>query len=325
MSKKIFIHSIPRSESATGIHAWKDPISGKDINKTKVGALTTTKFGIFSSKKVGGYATGLYKPWLENGVQKKDKQGNPLTLQDYYEQKHNRPNGYYSNLQTDPRGETFDEAKKSYIEKLSISMSEGTTVLDLDNPDDEIRYEAILESPFFANSEKEWRTYKWPKAQFYIALENESDEIKYQKSVAKSSAIAELHGSDLTLPYKRKIITILSISNARTILQEAQVHNLLMDYIEASTGSIGSNIDKFKELANLIKTPKGRIELEARYLLQEAQDFSVLREKQGSYIWVRPTGVITIGETYAEAIDFFLNPKKAILVDELKEEIKMKR
>lgn len=325
MGKKVFIHSIPRTESATGLHEWTDLRSGKRLNKTKVGALTGTKFAILSSNKIGGYATGLYKPWIENGVQKKSKDGSDLILQDYYEQKHSKPKGFYTNILSDSRGERFDEKSRTYIETLFIIMSEGTTVLDLDNPEDEIKYEAILESHFFANSEKEWRSYKWPKAQFYIALENESDEIKYQKSVAKSGAIAELHSSDLSLPYKRQIIIILSISNARTILQEAQVHNLLMDFIEASTGTVGSNIDKFKELTNLVKTPKGRIELESRYLLQEAQDFSVIREKQGSYIWVRPTGTITIGETYAEAIDFILNPKKAILVDELKDEIKIKK
>jgi len=324
ISKKVFIHSIPR-ESAYNIHEWTNDSSGKKINKNKIGNLINTKYPVFFSSKVGGYATGLYKPWLENGAQKKDKAGNPLTLQHYYEQKHGKPTGYYSNIVSDPRGENFDESKKSYFDRFFMTMNDGTTVLDLDNPDDEIRYEVILESPFFANSEKEWRTYKWPKAQFYIALENESDEIKYQKSVAKSGAIAELHASDLTLPYKRQVIVILNISNARTILQEAQVHNLLMDYIEASTGTVGSNIDKFKELTNLIKTPKGRIELEARYLLQEAQDFNVIREKQGSYIWVRPTGTITIGETYTEAIDFILNPKKAILIDELKDEIKIKK
>lgn len=324
MSKKIFIHSIPR-ESAYNIHEWTNDSSGKKLNKNKIGSLINTKYPVFYSAKIGGYATGLYKPWLENGVQKKDKQGIPLTMQQYYEQKHGKPAGYYSNMVNDPRGENFDESKKTYFDRFFIQLNDGTTVLDLDNPDDEIRYEVILESPFFANSEKEWRSYKWPKAQFYIALENESDEIKYLKSVAKSGAIAELHNSELTLPYKRQIVVILNISNARTVLQESQIHNLLMDYIEASTTTPGSNIDKFKELTNLLKTPKGRIELEARYLLQEAQDFSVIREKQGSYIWVRPTGTLTIGETQSEAIDFILNPKKAILIDELKEEIKIKK
>lgn len=324
MSKKIFIYSIPR-ESAYNVQEWTSDNSGKKLNKTKIGAYADTKFDIPYSNKLAGRMTGLYKPWLENGVQKKDKDGTPLTLQDYYERKHGRPKGFYHNKPSDLKGDILDETKKSYIETIIIKVNDGSTVLDLDNPDDELRYEAILEHPYFANSEKEWRSHKWPKAQYYIALENESDQIKFERNAAKGQAIADLFSNDLTLNYKRQIVVILNLSNARTSLLESQIQNLLMDYIESSSGTVGSNIDKFKELFNLVKTPKGRIELDARYLLQEALDYRVISEKQGSYSWVRPTGVITLGENYTEAVDFLTNPKKTVLVEELKDEIKIKK
>lgn len=325
MSRKVFIKSIPR-ESAYNIQEWTNATSNKKLDKTKVGAYTDTKYDLaLLSIKRSGYATGLYKPWLENGVQKKDKDGTPLTLQDYYERKHGRPKGFYHNKQTDPKGDILDESKKSYLETIVIKVNDGSTVLDLDIPDDELRYEAILESPYFANSEKEYLTHKWPKAQFYIALENESDDIKFQKNAVKGQALAELYSSDLTLPYKRLIVAILQLANTRSVLQETQIQNLLHEYIESSSGTVGTNIDKFKELAALVKTPKGRIELEARYLLQESVDYRVVIEKQGSYTWVRPVGALVIGETYSEAIEFLTNPKKIVLVEELKDEIKLKK
>lgn len=77
-------------------------------------------------------------------------------------------------------------------------------------------------------------------------------------------------------------------------------------------------------MVNLLNTPKGMDEFEAQWILRQAIDNRVLYEKQGTYTWVRPKGALVIGERLAEAIDFILNPKKAVEVDELKAEIKAK-
>lgn len=123
---------------------------------------------------------------------------------------------------------------------------------------------------------------------------------------------------------KRKTVTALGLAKATAYLTEEQVHNLLFDFIDKSGYTDGSNIDKFTEIFQLTTNAKGREELEARVLLQKAIDARVVYEKQGGYNWNRAEGLITIGETLSEAVDFIMNPKKDALVEELEEEIKAK-
>lgn len=123
---------------------------------------------------------------------------------------------------------------------------------------------------------------------------------------------------------RRKAVSVLGLAKSTTYLTDEQVHNLLFDYIDKSGYTDGSNIDKFNEIFQLTTNAKGREELEVRVLLQRSIDSRVVYEKQGSYNWNRVDGLITLGETYSEAVDFLLNPKKDSLVEELENEIKAK-
>jgi hypothetical protein len=322
---KVFIHAIPR-DNAQGLHEFESDSTGQKLKKNKIGAYPKDRFRMAIDSKTGLCKSGLSKPWIENGAQKKDKDGNLLTLQDYYEQKFQLEKGYLHSKPTERDIATPLLKDKSFspVEEIFIELNDGTTVLDLDILEDCLEYEFALEHPFIANSEKEYRQHKWPKAMYYIAVENESDEIKYQKTAAISTATSYLHDDILTLPYKRQMIVILKISSARSVLTEAQVHNLLYEYVQNSTHGPGSNLEKFKELYLMIKDAKGRPEFDARYTLQKSQDYYVINEKQGTYSWVRPTGVIVIGETYGEAIQFITNPKKVAVIEELKHELSAK-
>jgi hypothetical protein len=207
---------------------------------------------------------------------------------------------------------------------MKVVLNDGCTVLDLSEPDDLMKYHICLESKFVANSEKELRANKWAYAKFYIALENEAEELKYKKNEIKSSAFAKLHDQDLTITVKQKIAVILGLVSARSVLTNESIHNLLFEYIDKSEFTGTTNIDKFTELYNLLKDPKGKMDFEARYLLKQALDLKILYEKQDSYSWIKPSGSMIVGETYTEAIEFLLNPKKEALVQELKDTIKVK-
>lgn len=207
---------------------------------------------------------------------------------------------------------------------MSWKLTDGCTVFDLDTIDGEMGYYVLLGSSKVANSEKEWRQHMWPKAEWYIALENESESIKAQKNQLKIKAFAALSDSKLTDSYRRKIVSLLELSSTRTTLTIEQINNLLVDYIDRSSYTEGSNIDKFMELYNLLATVTGREELEARFLLAQALDARVVFERQGSYTWIRPQGQVVIGERKEEAVNFILNPKKQPEVDELTEAIKLK-
>lgn len=321
MSRLVFVYSIQR-ESAFGVDQWTSA-SGVNLKKSKIGNCTDTLKCLYSLKQ-GGLANYIsYTPWIEDGKQKVDEKGNPLMLQSKLELKWNKPAGYFTN-EALSKGDNRPDHERTYFQRMSWKLSDGCTVFDLDTMDGEMGYYMLLASSKCANSEKEWRSHMWPKAEWYIALENESESIKAQKNQSKIKAFGALSDTKLTDTYRRKIVSLLELSATRTTLTTEQVNNLLVDYIDRSTYTAGSNIDKFMELYNLLSTATGRDELEARYLLAQAIDNRLIFERQGSYTWIRPQGQVVIGERFQEAVDFILNPKKQPEVEELTAAIKLK-
>jgi hypothetical protein len=157
-------------------------------------------------------------------------------------------------------------------------------------------------------------------------LENESEELKYNRTQLKTKAYAALHSVDLTEVVKRKLVSLLNLASTKAKLSEQQVHNVLTDYIEASSYTAGSNIEKFQNLVNMLKTAPTREKFEAMYLLKNADDLGIIISKQDIWTWLNPKGSpLTIGNRYSEAIEFILNPKKADEILEIKQNIKDKQ
>lgn len=222
------------------------------------------------------------------------------------------------------RGDSARAENLSFYQKFTVKLKDGATVLDTDKMEDELAYYMLLDSKFVANSEKEYKEYKWPKATHYIALEHEEEEMKYAKNQLRSNAFSQLHAATLTEEHKRKMIPILDLASSRVLLTPPQVHNILYSNIEKSGFTPGAFIFKFNDLVGLLATAPGREEFEARYLLRCAIDSRIVYEKQGSYTWNRSKGLLVLGETETEAVAFLLNPKKSELVEELRGELQAK-
>jgi hypothetical protein len=316
MGKQVFIKVIPR-DTASKIHEVRDNRTGKKLNKTKINDQCKDTLQALWSPTVGGLKTGLYKK-REYG-----DQGEILTLQQWAERKWGLETGFLTNKPW-RRGDTMDPQYMTYFQKKSWKLNDGTTILDLDNLDDFCFYHVCLESKYIANSEREWKEHKWPKARYYIALENESDTIKYKKTQRKAKAFAALHDKDLTLPWKRKFVVILEIASDRITLTEEQVNNLLYDFIDKSALHDGAtNINQFLKLFEALKTKDGREHVGAQYLLKRLDDWRIVIEKAGTYTWLMKD--MQIGYNKKEAIDFLLNPKKQALVDDIIEELNTKK
>lgn len=311
--KLVYIYSIPR-ETATRINDFVNDSSGKRMKKTKIGRTNDKVMALYSAK-IGGYKNGIsYRPWLdENGVQKEEN-GKPLTLQDKLERKWGLEPGFLTNKAW-RKDQKYTDI--TYYQTKSWILKDGATVLDLTNMDDELGYYMFLDSKFVANSEKEWKEHKWPLATHYIALENEAEELKFKKNERKSKAFAALHSESMTSEMKKTFVFLLDLVNVKSSITDQQVHNLLFDYIDSTTFLPGSNIDKFLNLYTKLETPTGRAEIDAELLLMRLVQERIINEKQGAYFWIRAEGAIELGVTKSEAIDFILNPKKQVLVDEL--------
>lgn len=323
-SKKIFIRSVPRP-SAYNISEWTNDTTGKKLEKTKVGQCQT-KLAALYSPKIGGLANYIsYTPHMnpETGTPFTNEKGEPIMLQEYLEKKWNKPSGYFTNRPY-MKGDSLKSEDLTYFQKMSWAFNDGTTILDLVNMDEEMGYYVALASSKVANSEREWREHRWPKAEFYISLENETEELKHKKNSIRAKAFASLESNDLTTIIKRKIVSLLGLASSRSTLTAEQIDNVLYDFVEKSSFLAGSNIDRLNETLSLLKTPHGREQFEARYLLKQALDSRVIHEKQDIYTWPRAKGTLEIGANYAEAIDFMLNPKKITEVEELTAEINAK-
>ncbi len=320
--KKIFIQSIPR-ETASEVHQFKNPETGRSLNKNKVGD-AKTKIQAAPSPKAGGLKNGLsYKPWIEDG-EPVMREGREATLQDKMEEKWRLPKGHLTN-RTSPDFTKFDKKiHNSYYHKLKFALNDGSTMLDLDNMDDELIYYMILDHKLVANSYNEWRQHKWPYAEFYIAIENESEELRYQKNERRGKALASLHSPEMTNFMKKNFVFTLELANSVADITDQQIYNLLHDYLEKSTFTPGSNLDKYEHLLLQVSTKTGREDITAKVLLRRALDSRVVYEKSDTYTWVRPKGTIDLGATYREALDFLQNKKKDVLIEDLKEAIKTK-
>ena len=321
VSTKIFVHSISRP-SVFGIDQWINDSSGKRMKKTKLGDRANDKYPVFYSPKVGGLLNGLsYKEWTYNGLQVVNDDKRPMNLQDKMEIKWGLSSGTLSNKAW-KKGDSVREADMTYYQKQVWALRDGSTMFDTGNMDDDLAYYAFLDHKFVANSEADYRSGKSPKASHYIAHEGESDNLKFKKSVRKAKAIALL--VELDLPTRRKITHTLELASTRVTLSEEQIHNLLFDYLDKTNYQPNSNLDKFLELANLSKSPTGREQLEARYIIKKALDSRIIYEKQGAYNYPRKEGLLVLGENLPEAVEFILNPKKQAIVEDLELAVKAK-
>jgi hypothetical protein len=310
MDKKVFIYSIPIKKE-TGISDWVNPTSGVKLNRTKI-KKCTTKIVAAYSPKLGGLKNYIsYNPWLDEvtGQQKKDNNGKLLTLQDKLEEMFNKPRGHFTNTPW-PKQVSGISYQPTYFQLKTWALNDGATMLDLGKMDDLLGYYVALDSNYVANSESEWRGNKWPKATHYIALENESEMIKYQRTNFKSNAFAKLHDKALTPTYQRKIAVILNLINAVHKPTNEHLHNLYYNLIDLATERTRKDVQRFIELVDNIATKDGRIKLEALYLLQCGLDTRTIVNRKGTYTWIRPEGSIDIGYRLEDALDYLLDPKK---------------
>ena len=322
-SKLVFIKSIPR-QTATGLSEWVSDTSGKKLYKTKIGRASDKLQALYSAQ-VGGLANYIsynYHTDPATGQPVLNEKNQPMLLQEYLENKWNKPPGYFSN-QAASRNYKGDGSDLGYYYQTAWTLVDGTTVLDTNTMDGELGYYVMLASSRVANSEQEWKTHKWPKAMWYIALENESAELRFTKNQNKSKAYAALESPDFTDRYKRTIVTMLNLVNAKSEVTAHNVYNLLTDFIETNSST---NLDKFLNLYKMLKTKDGKEKLEVMWILKLAEDLRIIHSKQDVWTWVTPSGQnITIGDRYADAIDYLLNPKKASELEDLLAQIKEKQ
>ena len=102
-----------------------------------------------------------------------------------------------------------------HFSKFKFSLNDGTTVLDLSNPLDEIAYYMLKASPKVSLSNKPEDRQKKPKADFYISDKNESIQEKFNKKKVYNDCTTKLNDSKFTPSYQRKVCKALNLIKRR--------------------------------------------------------------------------------------------------------------
>lgn len=334
---KVFIKMVPH-KSAQNKRPFVTDKRGEKVNtkeSSAVKGIGKNGTGIFrfcvGQLKGGNLNTGFEKtienPWFGKKSQslptiwqnKKLETREEITRQEYFEIKLGFEPGYLTSIAK----KVFDNKPTPWIQSWWKDFEE-MTILDLDNPEDELTFWLLKQAhpDKCANSWSE----RTPFSRLYISQINE-DEVKVTKrteilesTIVKISALKNEHiESDI-----RKVATILNIIRGEVSIEK--IKNSLSDYIMKRQSNQDENIKKFNKLYDEMQDVKGRETFEARYLLQECINNRVVSDYKGKYIWSSKKGqsVELLGKSYQEAINTLIDVDWRHYREELEEELKSK-
>lgn len=269
--------------------------------------------------------------WRNTGIEKQER----VTKQIQLEIKYNKPNGFLNNESFDPFDVDSRELRKkerTYLQSIMHVFEDGRNVLNLDRLHDEIIYEAIKSSRFFALDYDD-AIRRSNSVRFYVShLEQEAEE-RANRNRIKLETLGNLR--DLITQFPGQIYNValvLGLVNGK--VSQELIENKLTDFIESTNDSIynGRTRDRrsqeFNEIFKLATSKKK--EEKARFatmvLAQELINNRVIYEQVGQFIWPAKRGSSL--EKFANSKDklymFLEDPTNIEYVDEMKEEMKTK-
>lgn len=318
INSTVWIKSVPR-ESAQKRDEYV-LYNGRKMNKTKAKQAMTVlcfPYSLGGGRLVTGMEQKMTNPWF--ATEEKNKPELPsnwmnsniwkqkeITVQDYLEIKHNRQANFYTN-----KAKNFFESEKgekmAYLQDFTFSFKDGTTVLDLSNPRDEIAYYLCMASNIVANTKADINP---TKHQLYIAQVNEDEMAKARKAEVIEEAVAKLYllKTKMSATILYKFASILELVKGE--VNEDMVRVKLSGYISDESKNQTANIKEFTSLYDLLTAANGKPEFETRYLLRELLNAKIVTNDQARYQWhnAPSSDLQIIGRSYANTIEWLLDP-----------------
>lgn len=311
MKRKVVIKSRPR-ESALRIHEWTTE-GGKKLNKTKLGDHSADSFSPMYASSLGGLQTGLLikveNPYKDVKPEKLGKKWEHLNgvdeilLQEKLEYEHGRDPGFYTNRAPKAKEEP------TYMSEIKFRFNDGSTILDLNNPDHELAYYWALATKYVANSKKELEDGKFPHAQFYIALDGEDEDL--ERTTHKKKDIASAKLVDPLMTDENLVLIAKSLGwyqgESPTALYN-RISSRIKDTSTQKLRQVDNDVDAFIKKAEMLTKDTGRAQLASEGLLFDLSKSRIITESRGTYTWASH-GMI-IGYSKADAIKFLMDPNK---------------
>jgi hypothetical protein len=205
------------------------------------------------------------------------------------------------------------KATSSYWDNYRISFSGGLT-LDLDNPEDRIRYHVLTANNFAAPNADLVNQPEYNNAKFYLSRTEEEESNKAKVKRSKNQAIAELTKIEEN---KNRLLILAKFIFGNAISDDAtmdSLYNLLSDYI--NDDKKGADIRKFNDAVQMTTE-----QLQIKITIDEAIRFNVIRQRDGVY----QRGNITLGKDTAEVLRFLSKVENSGEFASIMEEVREKR
>lgn len=185
--------------------------------------------------------------------------------------------------------------------------------LNLDNPQDRLKYHVLMDSNAVAPSQKETFNAKYKDAKYYVSREFEEVGDKVANRMRKDEASAELIKLIKNTNKALTVARYLGLSvNENT--PTANLYDILSTYLDQD--KILGSVEKFLDAVSRKSEDIG-----LKLLIDEAIKLSVIRNNKGYF----QRGNITYGKTRAEVDKFMSDPLNSGELISIREEVEMKK
>jgi hypothetical protein len=208
-----------------------------------------------------------------------------VRLQELLEYKHNKPANYYTNQVSDIRSSyQMEEAPFYQRPESRISLRDGVTYLDLNNPIHEVNYYMLRSHKMVANSYEELKTN--PDATHYIVDENE-------KVGRESASIRKINkvGACLEKLINMPDGTIQDFCKAMLVNKQDLNKEEAYSELDAVVKKSDERYDEFMDLYEMWDDPATREKFMAYVETAEFMSVpSLITVRNNKFFWTQPAG-----------------------------------
>jgi len=277
-----------------------DKIDGHEIseNDDTLTRAPNTKFTICANPSItlqGNLATGLLdeidNPYADEPNYRTNEweailSGKEKILRQYVlEYKHGHPPEFYTN-RVDPNSlrkgfkEHKDDIPYMQTSQAMINLNDGVTMLDLENPKDEVIYHICLANEMIANSYEELNH----STRFYMARAEEEGKRKASAKRETNKALAKLE--DLSNKGEKVLADFCKVIGGELgkyrDLSESQAYNELDKFIKQK----GEKLEQFNRIYSMFN--KDKAEFHARVNLWNYTEYGIITKKGNTFEWIPP-------------------------------------
>jgi len=255
-----------------------------------------------------GSTYGLNEKWQP--IIEKILGQNSITRQTYFEIKHGKIPGYY----TDDKFYEGNEKRPSYLKELTLVLYDRPNMFTNQTSDSEMKMELIkLHSKIASNKQQANSSFH----HFFISQEDEAEQEIANKREIIEKATAHLYllknQKSKIRPYQMAVI--LKDYKGDTLIKgeviESKTANTLSEYISKADKHQIDNCNKFLAKIEQISTREGLDKFEIEYLIQQSVNTSVVTTRDGYLFWNSKSAVPNVSKwtDYDRMVNFFLKEK----------------